>query len=292
MNRKIFFLLILPFFIAAKDAKIPESALLIDSIQAVVFGQNGTQIITYSDVIRPGLSGVPRTLDDIVFERLVFLDAQKFKINADEDAVDKYLAMIQKENNLTLDQLKDVFASAGYSYQEGREQFKMLQTVNSMLDFKIRSHVIVPRQLVEQYYHEHPVIEEAAYKIQVGFWPYIPGKEETQNKALTYMSKTGKAVRDVQWSEPFWVKKGDVAVEKQFIFNLKVGQSSLPNDRGGEGFEIYRLVEKTEERIPTLDERYKEIADTLRKPIYQDLMDRYKQQLFDTSSVMYLSVAA
>ncbi len=103
------------------------------------------------------------------------------------------------------------------------------------------------------------------------------------------MSKTGNPVRDVQWAEPFWVKKDDIAENKHFIFNLKVGQSSLPSDRGN-GLEVYRLVEKKDERIPTLEERYKEIADILRKPIYQDLMDRYKKQLFETSSVMYLSI--
>lgn len=288
MIRKILLLTMIPTLLYAnKDAKIPESALLIDTMQAVVFGQGGTQVITYSDVIRPGLAGAPRTLDDIVFERLVYLDAQKYKIMADEDAVDKYLTMVQKENNLTLDQLKDVFASAGYSYEEGREQFKMMQTVNSMLDFKIRSHVIVPRQLVEQYYHEHPVIDEATYKIQIGFLPAIEGKQDQQKKALEYMTRTTKEVRGIQWNEPFSVKKGDIADDKQFILNLKVGQSSMPIDRGN-GFEVYRLVERKEERIPTLEERYKEIADILRKPIYQDLMDKYKKQLFDTSSVMYL----
>lgn len=267
--------------------KVPESAMLIDTMQAVVFGQGGTQIITFSDVVRPSLSGTQRTLDDLIFERLVYLDAQKYKILADEDAVDKYLAMMQKENNLTLDQLKEVFAQAGYSYEEGREQFKMLQAVNAMIDFKIRSHVIVPRQLVEQYYQEHPLIEEATYKIQIGFLPSVSGKEETQKKALAYMAKTAKEVRNIQWSEPFWIKKSDVAEDKQFIFNLKVGHSSLPLERAG-GFEVYRLVEKKDERIPSLEERYKEIMDILRQPIYQDLMDKYRKQLFETSSIMYL----
>ncbi len=287
MNRNLLLLLLIPWTLWSKDAHVPESAQLIDTIQAVVFGQGGTQLITFSDVIRPSLSGAPRTLDDLIFERLVYLDAQKYKILSDDDAVDKYLAMVQKENHLTLDQLKEVFASAGYSYEEGREQFKMLQTVNSMLDFKIRSQVIVPRQLVEQYYREHPVVDEAAYKIQVGLLPYVAGKESAQKKALAYMAQTGKEVRNIQWGEPFWVKKDDVADDKKFIFTLKVGHSALSRERN-DGFEIYRLVEKKEERVATLDERYKEIADTLRKPMYEELMEKYKKQLFDTSSVMYL----
>jgi parvulin-like peptidyl-prolyl isomerase len=291
MNKTFIWLLMLPVMLRAQDATVPDSALLIDTAQAVVFGQDGTQVITYTDVIRPGLAGVPRTLEDIIFERLVYLDAQKYKILADEDAVDKYLAMVQKENNLTLDQLKDVFASAGYSYEEGREQFKMLQTVNSMLDFKIRSHVIVPKQLVEKYYHEHPEVEPASYKIQIGFLPYEAGKEAVQKKALTYMAKTGKQIKGIEWAEPFWVNKDEIADDKQFIFNLKVGRSSMPIDLGS-GYQIYKLVEKKDERVVPLEERYKEIADILRRPIYQDLMDAYKKQLFDTNSIVYLPVVS
>jgi hypothetical protein len=155
-----------------------------------------------------------------------------------------------------------------------------------MIDFKIRSHVIVPQQLVEQYYNEHPVYEDASYLIQVGFMPYVEGKQEAQKKALTYMSKTGKEVRNIEWREPFWIKKDEIAPDKQFIFDLKIGKSSLPIDVGY-GFEIYRLIDKKEARVVPLDERYKEIANILRQPIYQELMDKYKKQLLETASVLY-----
>ena len=284
----ILFLLLtlVPSFVYCQDTKIPESAFMIDTIQAVIFGQSGTQVITYSDVVRPSLSGESRALDDLIFERLVYLDAQKYKIMSDDEAVDKYLAMVQKENNLTRDQLYDIFASAGYSPEEGRSQFQMLQTVNAMLDFKIRSQIIVPRHLVENYYNENPVFQEAAYKIQVGVLPYIAGKETVQKKALAYMAKRGKAVNGIEWGDGFWIKKEEVTPEKQFIFGLKEGGSSMPKDLGY-GFEVYRLVEKKDERLIPFDERYKEIADILRRPIYGELMDKYKKNIFDTSSILY-----
>ena len=271
---------------AAKDP-VPKSAFLIDTIQAVVFGSDGVQVIPYSDVIRPSLSGAPRTLDDLVFERLVYLDAQRFKILADDEAVDKYLATVQKDNNLSQDDIKKIFAQAGYSYQEGRDQFKMLQTVNSMLDFKIRSHVIVPRHLVQEYYDAHPVQEQAAYQIQIGFLSAIAGQEDKQIKAIAHMAKSGKAMKDIDWGQPFWVAQEDVAEDKAFIFNLKVGQTSLAQPVEG-GFQIFKLVAKKESRIVPLDERYREIADILRRPIYDRLMDEYKKQLFATASVLYL----
>lgn len=286
--KKTLLLLLLSCAMKADGNAVPESAFLIDTIQAVVFGQDGTQVIPYSDVIRPSLSGDQRSLDDLIFERLVYLDAQKFKILADDDAVDKYLTMVQKQNNLTLDELKEIFAQSGYSYEEGRDQFKMLQTVNSMLDFKIRSHVIVPRKMVEEYYQEHPEWQQGAFRLKVGFVPYIPGQEDKQKKAIAYMAKSGKKMRGIEWGSPFWINQDDVAEDKKFIFDLKPGKTSQAIDTGT-GFEIYQLVEKKDRKLIPLEERYQEIANTLRRPIYEQLMQKYKDHLFDTASIVYLN---
>lgn len=275
--------------LVAKDAKqVPDSAFMIDTIQSVVFSPAGTQIITRSDVTRPSLSGAPQSLDDLIFERLVFMDAEKYRIVPDDDALDKYLAIVQKENNLTLDQLKEVFSSAGYTYAEGREQFKVMQTVSSMLDFKIRSHVIVPRKLVEEYYEQNPVIQETESFVQYGFMPYANGKIEAQKKALAYMARTGKEVRDMQWGEPFWVKPSAVPEDKLFLFSMEPGEISKPKDRG-DGFELYKVLDKRAEHVMTLDERYHEIAETLRRPIFEEQMDKYRKSLFDSVSILNFS---
>lgn len=271
--------------VAKDQVVVPDSAFLIDGIQAVVFGQGGTQVITKSDVLRPNLSGAQQTLDDIIFERLVYLDAQKYKIMQDDAAIDKYLAMVQKENNLTLDQLKEVFASAGYTYQEGRKQFGILQTVQSMLDFKIRSQVIVPRKQVEAYYREHPEVREEEVSVRYGFMPYMNEKRHEQEKAFHYMARTGKMMKGVDWGEPFWLKRSEVSDDKAFIFSLGPDQISKPlkTDRG---FEVYHLLERRDEYVASLEERYHEIADTLRRPIFEDLLDRYKKQLFESVAIV------
>lgn len=271
-----------------QDAQVvPESAFLIDTIQAVLFGQGGAQVVTRSEVMKPNLAGMQQSLDDIIFERLVFLDAKKYNIMPDDDAVDKYLAMVQKENNLTLDQLKDIFISSGYTYEEGRQQFRILQTVNSMLGLKIHSQVIVPRAQVEAYYREHPVVQEAEYSVQYGFMSYIPEKRDKQEKALRYMARTGKELKSIEWHDPFWIKQGDVADDKAFIFSLTVGEMSQPV-ASLNGYEMYRLVDKHDAYTPSLDERYHEIANILRRPVYEQLMEKYKKSLFDTVSILSL----
>lgn len=272
--------------IASKDQKIvPDSAFLIDAIEAVVFGQGGTQVITRSDVSRPNLSGVPQSLDDIIFERLVFLDAQKYKILPDDDAVDKYLAMVQKENNMTLDQLKDVFASAGYTYEEGRQQFRMMQTVSSMIDFKIRSQVIVPKKQVEEYYEQNPVVTEAKIKVQIGFIPIDYNRKDAQKKAVDYMTRTRKEMKGIEWGEPFELKQSEVADDKAFLFSLDPGSLSPAIEVPG-GYQVYKILESEPERVQTLEERYHEIADILRRPIFEELMDAYKKNLFSSVAIV------
>lgn len=269
------------------DIKIPDDAVLIDSMTAIAFSPNGTEVVTQSDLIRPSLAGTQRTLDEIIFESLVYLDAQKFKIMSDDESVDKYLSAVQKENNLTMDQLKDIFAQSGYSYQEGREQFKRLQTVNMLLDMKIRQNLIVPKKAVEDYYNENPVTEPAAYEIQRTLIPYKPGAEKALQKAeLVELVKTGKGAKAIVWSEPFWIEQEDIAEDKAFLLKLKKGQIYLPIETQ-DGFELFRLKDKKESRVVPLDERYKEIVEILKRPKYNQLMDEYKKKLFDSVSILY-----
>jgi len=261
---------------------------LIDTIQAVVHGQSGTEIITMSDVERPSLTGQMRKIDDLVFERMVLLDAAKHKIPMDEEAVDKYLQQIMRENGMTQDQLNQVFLSAGYTQKEGREQFSIMQTVNTMLDFKVRSGLIVPRRDIEAYFESHPEVVEAQYFVQYARVPFDRTQDkEAQRKELAAYAKTGKGLSSVPWSDPFWISKDEIADDKLFIFDLPVGTISQPQ-KTATGFELYRVKDTRESRARTLEERYREISDILRQPRYQQLLSDYRTALMSGSIVVYL----
>lgn len=266
---------------------IVTSEQLIDAIVIIIFSDEGAEIITRSDIDKPSLSGVARSVDDIIFERLVYLDAKKHKILPDEDAVDKYLTAIQREHNLKPEELQMIFLQAGYTLEEGREQLKMMQAVNSMLDYKIRSNLIVPRKQVEVYYAEHPEFQEASYLIsytKVSFDPAL-GKEE-QYAALVERAKTGDFI-GVLWEGPFWIIESDLAENKQFITQLEPGQISVPFE-STDGFELYRLEEKKARYQRTIEERYLEIVDILRKPKYEELLDNYRKSLFGRARIEYV----
>ena len=289
MRITVLFLIVSSLIIAQEDVVDTTNLVLLDQIEVVVFGQEDVEIITKSDIDRPSLGGGFRSKDEIVFEKEIYLDAKKHKVPQDDEAVDAYLAQIQREHNLSEKELETIFTSAGYTVEEGREQLQIMQTVNTMLDVKIRSNLIIPRKDVEKYYEEHPTVIEATYTLERMFVPQSKRMAaDEQYNVLVKFARTGKggANLNLEWGEPFIINHSDIAESKQFIYTMKVGKISSPERVQG-GFELFRLVAKTAEHVKTLEESYRDIVDVLRRPKYEELMENYRQFLLDHSSVIY-----
>lgn len=276
------------FIMAQENETIDESNLiLVDQIEVIVFGAD-VEIITKSDIDRPSLGGGFRSKEEIVFEREVFLDAKKHHLPQDDEAVDAYLAQIQREHNLSPEELEQIFTASGYTIEEGREQLQMMQTINTMLDIKIRSNLIIPRKDVEEYYKNNPEIIEATYTLERAFVPQSAKvSADKQYKILVKYAQTKKGVTGISWSDSFTLNHSDIAESRQFIYSMEPGNISLPCIVNG-GFEIFRLVSKTAESIKSLEDSYREIVDILRRPKYEELMEKYREYLSKNSSVLYL----
>jgi hypothetical protein len=244
---------------------IPKTAQRVDGVAAVVYSLKGIDVITRLDVIRPGLDGRVRTLDDIVMQRKMRRNAQDYHIEEDRDKVIKHLKI---GNKVTEEELHKMFEQSGYSYEEGVEEFCIMSAANNVMGFKIGANLIVPNRDVVAYYNANPEIEEARYTIQRGFIP------------------TSSALSDVVWGEPFTVLAEDIAKDRQFILELKPGEISEPLAVRG-GFEVFKMVACVKERVRTLEERYKEISDILRQPRQKELMEEYKKEL-DAATVVEL----
>jgi peptidyl-prolyl cis-trans isomerase SurA len=260
---------------------------LLDTIQAAIFGEEGTEIITKSELERPGIDGVYRSLQDLIMERLLYQEAKKYKMLPTQEAVEKHLRAVQQEHNLTLDDLYEIFRVAGYSPEEGKEQFARLSAISSVIDFKIRSRLIVPEKDIIAYCEEYPVWEDSAYRVQRSIVP-IPKKKDTKKfkKELEQFFKTGIGTIAISWSDPFWVNQPDLGQEWQFIIDMKVDSLKIVQELP-EGFELLKLVEKKEKRLKPLEERYREVADILRRPKFEELFAEYKNNLLNNASIVY-----
>jgi hypothetical protein len=265
---------------------VPADAYNVDRVVVKIYSGEDAVIILASD-IKPALDGMPRTVDDIIFERLAYLDAKKYKMGADEEEIDKDIANIQKQHNITLDQLKQVLKTSGYTYEEGRSELASMRVIGQLLDFKIKGKLVVADKDIEAYFDEHPEMEEASYHVAKTFVPYSTTKLSADFfDELEAMVKNKNKMANIEWQEPFWIDHSALAKDKMFITQMEAGEMAGPYDVG-DGYEIYELVAKKEERLKPLKERYAQIANMLRKPKYDELLAEYKTNLLASATIKH-----
>jgi len=270
--------------VSIKAVTQDSNLFLIDQIEVAIFVPEGTQIITKSDLDRPSLEGKPRTLEQLTTDRLMSLDAKKYNMWPDQDAIDKHLEVIKRDNNLSDKDLRNIFTQSGYSYEDAMEEFAIMFANSSISELKIRSRLIVPEKDVVAYYEANPEFEDSSYQLERAVVPFTTKSEERQLAEIERNIKAG-TVQKYDWSVPFWLAQDTIAEDKEFIKNMKVGEISKPHQITN-GFELYRLVDKKERRKRTLEERYREITNILRQPKYVALFNDYKKSLFDNAAIV------
>lgn len=259
---------------------VPADSYDINMVRVIISTPDGTEIITQADIDRPSLMGAKRTIEELIDERLIFLDAKRHKALSDEEAVDRYLAGVMRDNNLGLDDVKRMFANAGRTFEEGREELKMMQAVSGMMGNKVYSGVIVPRKQVLAYFESHPEYEPANYYISFAFVPFTATKSKQEQEA----DLRAQAARDaILWGSPFWIRADEIADEKKFILE----SPTIEPIETTKGFELFKIIEKKPARLRTLDERYNEIVDVLAQPRYEELLNQYKASLHKSATITY-----
>lgn len=262
----------------------------LDSIKGVVIAEGGREVITYSDLMRPDISGTVKSFEDQIIEKLIYKDAQRFRLIPGDEGIEKYFNTIAKENNLTPEDFEKIAASAGLTVRELKDKLKTVQAINSMLDFKIRQNLVIPRREIEKYYNEHPETIEAQYEFAYALIPFGSQNKNQLKGMLKKFISTGKGMV-VQFSDPFILKKTEIAPEKEFITKIVVGKITQPHETQT-GFELFKLVSMKPERLRTLEERAKEIAEVLRTPKFNQLLEDYKKELMHNACILEFAIPA
>lgn len=257
---------------------------IIDEIRVIVYHQGGSELILSSD-IRPSLEGRPRTLRDIVLQRLMVLDAESLHITITNEDAERFLGELQKMNGLSRDAMLEVFRELGYSYEEGLEQLRYRQMIEQILDIRIRTNkrLIVQRSDVEGYDKEHPVFEEAVYVLQQ---VCLPAQTDEERAALLEKEFSEKEIDCFAWEEPFEIQERDLAEDKRFIADAHNG-ALVFRDNVEEGVELTRLVSKKERRKVELEEHFDEVSEIIARQRFETLYKEYEQSLFEKASLRF-----
>ena len=259
--------------------------LLVDGIVACVFGPQKTDIITYSDLARPGIDGTPRTLDKLVVRALKDQEAQRYGMQSSPEAVEKNLQAVFREHNWAENDFNKMVQAAGWMPEEAREEFRIMTDVNQIESFKIFSQLIVPERDILAYYQANLELEPASYHIQRAVVPYdFEIEREIQLKEILKSLKKQKL--ELEWSPSFWVTEDDIKNDKEFIASLDIHQISQPREVV-EGFEFFKLLESKERHQKTLEEMRNKIIEILRAPKAEELQESYHKDLLKRSTVVY-----
>ena len=77
---------------------VQDQSSIVNEIVAIVYSIEANEPILLSD-LQAGIDGQPKTLKDVVLERLILLDARKYKITVTDEEIDRFLAQLLKQNN-------------------------------------------------------------------------------------------------------------------------------------------------------------------------------------------------
>lgn len=260
----------------------------IDKVLAVIYHNEGSTIVCQSD-LRPGLDGMPRDLPQAILDRLMVLDAQKLKITISENDIDRHLAQVQKMYNLTRENLLKLFKKMGYTYQEGREQLRTMQMIDSIVDYRVRSKNLIEEKDVEAYYCEHPEIIPAEFKVAQIFIPFDKKQTKKQQEETIKLLIETNAIDPERWDPEITLKANEIASDKAFIKDLSVG-SIVRLQETEEGVRLLRLIDKKPEYVIPLREREREIRATLSKDRLSGGLESYQKSLWANAHVRYTEV--
>jgi hypothetical protein len=271
--------------------KLPKDLIFLDGIQVVFRGSEEIDLLLNSELKRPRLDGTLLSIQEHVNNFALAQEAKKYRLWPLPEDIEKQYGMIAQNNNKTVKQLDDMVMMAGFTPEEARREFAQLNAINGLIQFKVAGNLIVPEADVKAYYGDHPEYIDASYCIEYTFIPFAQSQTEEQQRAsLQAIVDRQDSKHVLSWGQPFWIKETELDEDKQpVITQLKKGQISSPfqTDRG---FELFRLVDKKERQLKSLDERYGEIVNALRKPKYLELLANFQKGLLDTASVIYFTI--
>ena len=287
----VFFLLVPGLIVGAPEKKSPKKNLVfLDGVKAVFRGSEGTDLVMASEIERPKLDGTPTNLQEIISDLAIAQEAKKYRLWPSPEDVEKQLRMLGEANRKTPKEFEDLLINIGYTPSEGKQAFAQMNAISSLVNFKITGNLIVPEADVITYYNENPEVEPASYSLAYSSIPFAKTQsQEEQLKYLQNLVNKNDPKHVLKWQEPFWINENEIAADKQYITELKVGQISMPHETSY-GFEMFKLVNKKEERLKSLDERYNEIVTVLRKPKYFELLSQFQKDLLDNASIIYFDL--
>jgi len=252
---------------------------LVDKIECVVCGpERNTPLTNTDESIKKDMSGQSIPMAQLIQNDVVSQQIIADKVPIDPTAADKYVETLKKQNNLTDTDLADMFEQIGRTYLEGIALLNEQYYHEFFTHYKFKSQQIATDVDIQKYYDEHPAYVDGSVKIEVAYVDFDEQNRDAIKKDLDLVER-GKEPKsiEVQWSSPIEISLQDIAQDKKFIFDMNQAQVAVHETQGS--FELYKLLEKVEPKIKSLEEVRSTIVDRLNRNKLEKMLEDYNQEV-------------
>src|SRR5437868_189950 len=102
---------------------LPEGCYLVDETKAILYGPERTRVFTKLETEGLGIDGAQQTVQDLIDRELICQEAFKFKVPVDESFIDRYIASVCSQYNISQEKIPDTF---GFSLEKIRAELRDL----------------------------------------------------------------------------------------------------------------------------------------------------------------------
>ncbi len=274
------------FFITL-SACMQAEFMLLDQGVMVISGPVANAMITHSDVFEKlNLDGTAIPLERLVKMEIIQQEVIDTKMPYDETAAEKYLANIQKSNNLSLEDLEELAGQCRRTFPELKQLLTLQYVYDFFLYHKFRAHLVPSDKDVQEYCDQNPDIQPGHCIIQVAFVDFNAANKMQVAQEIEHIIE-GSIEDKLAWSDPIQVNYVDMADDKLFIKDMSVGQIHTIED--AKAFELYRLVSKQDEHVVPVADRKAIVIDILNRKMYEDLLAKYEEHMLDNVAIINLT---
>ena len=253
-------------------------------------------------------------IDKLIEKKLLIQQADLMNISVSDEEVDMALNQILTRNNTSMEQFKTELSKIGMEEQQYRENLRDQILGSKLINYEVRSKVIIPEEKILDYYDRHyteQVRSGGYYILQIGITLDSEGmptdrakaKDAARKKAerILSLAKGGENFKQLarQYSTlPSAVDGGDIGAFQEdemaiymrdAVTSLKPGETS-PIVESPNGYMIFKLLSSQEGEIIT-KVPYETVKEEIRSNLYQQEMEkRYDTWLKEIRSQAYIKI--
>lgn len=307
-------------------------AVLLDKVVAVV----GTDIITMTELENEAEQYYERVrkstpadkmdeameqvrsevLKALIEKRLILLKAKSRNITVSADEFNLAYDQMLKSNNLTKDQFVIQIKKSGMTEEFHREIFKTQMIQAELVNYDIRSKIVVTEDMILEYYDTEYVTHvdsDGYYLLQMGFsWEEGGGQGDSKKSAsqaearqmaerVHKLAKNGKDFKELaqKFSDfPSAQDGGDIGLfqENEMFEEMRESVVNLPLSGVSEiidtpaGFQFFQLVSSQEGSVVT-QAPYESVKENIREILYKKQFDElYNEWIKNMRENTYIEI--